>query len=169
MPARKTHSGARQNRRLGGPPNSRGYAASRSGGTVTQVTERNDNRNVARRGTKSGLSAPKPTPCLRCGATFRDEREREIGQGAAPLPIIGSYHGPGVPRNASTLRLGMRLSHGIIPTLDPSRQRDRMPWSFWFTDDGHPDPFAGFPPLLPTSRYPPQRTRGPSAETRAVP
>ena len=62
--ARKTQSGARQNRRLGGPSNSRGYAASVdaralrrpiSGATGPQGRERNDDRPGASRGTESGL------------------------------------------------------------------------------------------------------------------
>lgn len=65
--ARKTPSGARQNRRLGGPSHSRGYAAagcvrvseSRRPRSPQGARERNDDRSAARRGTESGLSAPR--------------------------------------------------------------------------------------------------------------
>jgi len=60
MAARKTPSSARQNRRLDGPSDSRGYAASRFGETSTSVGERNDGRSASRRRTESGLPAPKP-------------------------------------------------------------------------------------------------------------
>ena len=101
--ARKTPSGARQNRRLGGPSISLGYVApvrparfrrAQGGRARSKGRERNDDRSAARRGTESGLPAPKLkfSPAFRRSAGVPCRRGRRME--SSPKRPGGSRRSP---------------------------------------------------------------------------